>query len=375
MRMVRFLLGALLALLLAVQVAAPYQKKKGKKKKGDEEPVTQVLTLPPDPPAAVVADVTHMSFHVSPLSNKGLLSAQVRDAVRALMKQAGGAQIVKLRAFVAGTGDLRRVPMIVSEAFTEKKQSVPALSTVQVGLLPMEGAQVLIEAVALDKKAANPNGLAFFSGQQVTTDHTETAVAPLVKQSIERLQTGMKAVHAEDVLRVTCYLSSLGDVAAVRQQVSSAFPRAAVSEMQLLRGVTKGLVECEAVGRLGSAPASPLELVNPPGLTASPNYSQIALVGPGRIAFSGLQMAFHNSEEDARLAFNRLKKALEGVNADIRKTAFSSFYPLTQPIAERIRGVRFEFYDKAHPPASTLVVFEGLPSMDASFGVEVITVM
>jgi hypothetical protein len=36
--------------------------------------------------------------------------------------------------------------------------------------------------------------------------------------------------------------------------------------------------------------------------------------------------------------------------------------------------VRFEFYDRSQPPASTMLLFEGLPSLDASFGVEVIAV-
>jgi enamine deaminase RidA (YjgF/YER057c/UK114 family) len=38
------------------------------------------------------------------------------------------------------------------------------------------------------------------------------------------------------------------------------------------------------------------------------------------------------------------------------------------------RKVRFEFFDTAKPPASTALVFEGLPSMDASLGIELIAV-
>src|SRR3954451_1237959 len=89
-------------------------------KKKKPEDITQTLQLPSDPPATITAETSRLVFHVSPLSAKGLLTQQVRDALKALMKSANGASIVKLRAFVAGSGDLRRVPAIVSETFTEK---------------------------------------------------------------------------------------------------------------------------------------------------------------------------------------------------------------------------------------------------------------
>ena len=130
------------ALLLATACLLPAQKKNKKK-----EETTQVLAIPPDPPAAVTVETARLEFLVSPLSGKGLLSAQVREAIKSLRNQARGGQIVKLRAFVAGTGDLRRVQAIVSDEFSDKKLPLPALSTILVGLLPGEGSQVIIEAV------------------------------------------------------------------------------------------------------------------------------------------------------------------------------------------------------------------------------------
>ena len=95
------LLAALLALAVTVY---PFEKKK-------KEEITQTLELPKDPPASVTAETARLVFHVSPLSSKGLLSQQVRDALKALLKSTGGATIVKLRAFVAGSGDLLADPL------------------------------------------------------------------------------------------------------------------------------------------------------------------------------------------------------------------------------------------------------------------------
>src|ERR1700691_6140709 len=96
-------------------VYAPAQKGK---KKTNEEPVTQTLPVLKDPPGAISAETARLVFHVSPLSSKGLLSQQVRDALKALLAENHNATVVKLRAFVAGSGDLRRVQQIVSEVFT-----------------------------------------------------------------------------------------------------------------------------------------------------------------------------------------------------------------------------------------------------------------
>ncbi|MCU1275900.1 MAG: Endoribonuclease, partial [Bryobacterales bacterium] len=109
-------------------------------------------------------------------------------------------------------------------------------------------------------------------------------------------------------------------------------------------------------------------------LTKSANYSQVALVGAPRIAITGTQVAFGSQDADARLAFGRLQKELVAVGASTKEIVWSSIYPLSNPIADKVRKIRFEYYDQARPPASTMLAFEGLPSMDATFAVDVIAI-
>ena len=129
-----------------------------REKKGDD--VTQALALPPELPAAVTAETNRLAFQVTPLSAKGLLSQQTRDAIKSLLRSSHG-PIVKLRAFVAGSGDLRRIGEIAGEMFLEKHMPLPALTVAQVGALPLVGAQVVIEATEEDRKIVNPSGVAF----------------------------------------------------------------------------------------------------------------------------------------------------------------------------------------------------------------------
>ena len=123
----------LLILPLCLLLAAGLLAQKRKSKKPEEEPRPQILEVLPDPPDAVSAETGRLSFQVSPLSSNGLLSQQVRDALKALMRANHGGAIVKIRAFVAGSGDLRRIKDIVAEEFTVRKQPLPAVSTLQVG--------------------------------------------------------------------------------------------------------------------------------------------------------------------------------------------------------------------------------------------------
>jgi enamine deaminase RidA (YjgF/YER057c/UK114 family) len=357
--MKRLMLSAVLVGLLA----AVYPLL-GKKKKPEE--ITQTLELPKDPPATVTAETSRLVFQISPLSGKGLLSAQVRDALKALLKSSNGATIVTLRAFVAGSGDLRRVPAIVSEIFTEKHLPLPAVSVVQVGALPMEGAQVVIESTAVAKREANPVGLVFVSGQ---------GGGPPEK-ALTDLKTAIHGAGSEaaDALRATCFVSSLDDYSEVRRGMEGDYRGAALDIVQLQRTPYRGLVECEAVVKLKRKIAARVEFVNPQGLTASPHFSHLALVSARKLVLTGTQVAYGYQDSDARLAFQRLSKALDQGGSSIKDVAMTHVYPLSSSIADQVRRIRFEFLDKSRPPAATMLPFEGLPAMDAGFAIDVIAV-
>src|SRR5262249_32162455 len=194
------------------------------------------------------------------------------------------------------------------------------------------------------------------------------------QKSMNDLKTALRAagLSTSDVLRVTCFCSSFEDYAAVRGIVEPDYHHAAVDIVQLQRSPFRGVVECEAVARAARKSASPVQFQNPPGLRASPNFSQLALVSAPRLLLTGTQMSYGYQDSDARLAFQRLSKALDQGGSSIKEVIFSSVYPLSTSLAEQVRRIRFEFFDRSRPPASTLVPFEGLPAMDAGFALDVV---
>ena len=331
-----------------------------KKEKDIVQPPPKQIELP----AAVTAETARLSFEIAPVSTKGLLSQQTRDALRGLLHNNRGATVVRLRVFVAGSGDLRRIGDIVGEVFLERRQPLPALTVVQAGALSLEGQQVLIESTAMERTAVNPNGLAFLSGQAADT----------LTQALERVHAAVRATGsaAGDVLRVACFVSSLDQESAGLARTQPEFPQAATLVVQMQRRPVRPGAECEAVVRLQAPPDQPLKYLNPAELGPAKNYSQIALIAGGKLVFTGAQLGFGTQEPDIKLVFERLGRVLANFQSGFDRLAVSSAYLTNFSMASRIRDVRGRFYTAKEPPASTLLLFEGLPSIDGSFAIDLI---
>jgi len=350
---------------VAILFAAPQRKK-------NKEEETQTLQLPKELPAAVAGETRRLTFHVTPLSARGLLSQQVRDALKAIGHDSGGETVLHIRAFVAGSGDLRRVRDLVSEAFTERRQPLPSMSLIQSGGLPLDGAQVVLEYTASARKDLHPQGIVYISGQSATSENPTDPVAPLTMKALAGLRQSIKAAGSEpaDVLRVSCFFSSLDNLAASRSQVAAEYPKATLNFVQTERAPSRALAACEAVASLRTKIATPVQLIKADG--GDEGESLAALIAAPRVVLTGSQVSFGYEEKDARLAFERLQRGLEQAGAKTADVAFAHYYPLSGGIAAQVRKVRAEFFDRARPPAGTMLLFESLPSMDAGFAVDVV---
>ncbi|MBV9507209.1 MAG: hypothetical protein JO323_19630 [Acidobacteriia bacterium] len=340
------------------------------RKKKEEE--TQALPLPKDLPAAVVGETRHLTFHVTPLAAKGLLSQQVRDALRSLERECAGNPVLHIRAFVAGSGDLRRVRELVSEMFTERHQPLPALSLILAGGLALPGAQIELEAVANGKRELYPGGLAFFSAQPAFSDDPQEPVAPLLAKSLADLKNAVQLAAAApgDVLRVTCFLSSLDKLNGIRDSVQSEYPKAALDYVQPQRAPQRAMAACEAVAGLRES-GRRLAFRNGPGASAR-ETSEVSLLASPRVILTGSQASFGFEDSDAHLALERLGKSLEPAGASLKDVAFLRVYPLSRSIEDQVRRQIPLFFTPESFPAGTALQFEGLPSADAGFAVDAV---
>jgi enamine deaminase RidA (YjgF/YER057c/UK114 family) len=338
-------------------------------RKKDEEPKPQVLPLPKEPPVALAADVGSLSFRVSPLLRSGKLAAQIRDSLNEVIRNAHGAPIIKLRAFVSGAGDTRRVQAVMSDLFTEHKLNLPVLTIVQVGALGDDASQVVIETVASERRPQNPGGLAFLASQR----------ADSLRGSLDKLKAGLTVMDEQlktdelkasggpasfapsDVVSVTCLLETLSDYHGSLSQVTLAFPTASVNIVQAQRQIGGSAAACEAVARVNETPTKMISY-RPSRITV--------LTARQQAVFTGVQLGFGPYLDDAMAALDRLRKNAAAASALFDEVAVINVYSLSPEASSALRKTALKF--QVPVEALSFQPVEGLPSPDAALGIEAI---
>lgn len=334
--------GVVCAALALICVAVPALAR-------DKHKNEEILPLPPEPPMVLAAETSGLDFHISPLLKAGGLSAQIRQSLNDLIRDTHGETIIKLRAFVAGTGDARRVQAEMAQLFTEHKLPLPVLSILQVGALGDPAGQVIIEAVVSTHRNVNPNGLAFLFGQ---TGVGLSAAIDKLKATAER--SGVQPAH---LLATTCFTSDVSENGKAADTLRAYFPATQVNIVQSVRDPVTNQSTCEAIGQLSVAPGDAVE-----------HHKDInsTLVNTPELVFTGLQLSFGNYLVDAKQAFQRLQKAVLGLNP--------------QEVPVQVDGFSLDPYaasalmktNTLAPGVFSVETIEGLPSIDATGGIEAV---
>lgn len=338
-RLCRHPLMLLLAVFCSLTAA---HSQKGK----NAEPKSEVQPLPPEPPLALAAATRALDFHISPLLKAGGLSAQIRQSLNNLIRDTHGEKIVKLRAFVAGTGDARRVQADVTQLFTEHRLPLPVLSILQVGGLGQTAAQVVIEAVVETPRTLNPDGLAFFYGQS----------GPSFRAATERLRASAReaGVTEDHLLAATCFAAEIS-AAEDSATFHAAFPHTQFNIVQAIRAPSNDGAMCEAVGQLSSRPSEDRQVLK--GIHAT-------LVNTEQLVFTGLQFSFGSYLDDAQAAFQRMEKAAEACASSPKPVEVNGFS------LDGSSASALERTNSLAPGVLTVQTIEGFSSLDATGGVE-----
>jgi enamine deaminase RidA (YjgF/YER057c/UK114 family) len=334
----------------AMQAAPQHDAKKY------QEPKPQVMPLPAQLPMAVTADTDTLDFHISPLQRTGGLSAQIRQSLNDLIRDTHGETILKLRAFVAGTGDARRVESESVSIFSDHHLPLPVLSIIQIGGLAADAAQVVIEAVVSTHRTVNPSGLAFITGQYGRN----------FADSVEHLKASAESskVAPDHLLTATCFTAAMNDYDARRALLQTAFPKAQINVVQALRDPASEATMCEAVGQLSTPPAQDLVRLE---------KAHATLVNAKQLVFTGLQLCFGSFLDDAQEAHQRLRRAANGAGGNLQGETFANSavqidaFSLTPAAGSALRKTT------SFPPSTfTVLPVEGLTAIDATAGIDAV---
>jgi enamine deaminase RidA (YjgF/YER057c/UK114 family) len=109
-------------------------------------------------------------------------------------------------------------------------------------------------------------------------------------------------------------------------------------------------------------------LVNP----TNGAFAQAAVVGASAVVFSTTVTSTGNDDGGVRAGFVKLKSAVEAGWSSLDKVFYTYGYPTSPATLQKFRDIRWEFFDKAHAPASTNLLFEGVAAPEGGVGVDVI---
>jgi enamine deaminase RidA (YjgF/YER057c/UK114 family) len=134
------------------------------------------------------------------------------------------------------------------------------------------------------------------------------------------------------------------------------------------------------------SPVSNVRFVNPDSLSKPPGYSHVVeATGPGRTIYVAGQLGLDldgrivgapgDFRAQAVQAFENLKAALAAVDGTLSDVVKITNYLVDMSHLPLYRAVRDIYFNKAAPPASTLVAITGLAREGALFEIEAIAVL
>lgn len=124
-----------------------------------------------------------------------------------------------------------------------------------------------------------------------------------------------------------------------------------------------------------------IEFLSPQSLDAAPGFTHVVKVTGGQTIYISGQVALDASgtlvgagdfRTQAQQVFTNLQAALAAAGADFSHVVKLNHYLLDRANAPIVREVRDQFVNTATPPASTLVVVQGLVAPEFLLEVEAI---
>lgn len=128
-------------------------------------------------------------------------------------------------------------------------------------------------------------------------------------------------------------------------------------------------------------PPDRLQFLSPPAVATIPGFSPVVKVTGGQTIYLSGQVALDASgslvgrgdfRAQAQQVFENIKAALAAAGADFSHVVKLNIYLLDRSNLPVLREVRDQFVNTAAPPASTLLVVQGLAQEDFLLEVEAI---
>jgi enamine deaminase RidA (YjgF/YER057c/UK114 family) len=292
--------------------------------------------------------------------------------------------IVKLNVYAADGETTNMVRAALAEKFPGTLK--PAVSFV-VGKLARPGARVALDAVItcdggnsgavrrLDPPAGSgvaadtsavailpPGPRVYISGQAEASKD----MADATRRTLESLKKTLEFLgrSLEDVVQVKSFLGPIAEAGEAEREIVKFFGGKNVPPLVFVEWSSSLPIEIEVVARGGEAasqPATAIEFLTPPGMSASPVYCRVARVNaPETIYISGLfGRSSGDAERETQEIFDSLGAVLRKAGSDFGHLAKATYYVSTDEASAKLNAIRPRFYDPQRPPAASKAMVAG----------------
>jgi enamine deaminase RidA (YjgF/YER057c/UK114 family) len=322
------------------------------------------------------------------LVGKGKLGAQVEQVLDNLAHAltAGGAslaQVVKLNVYAASDDDVPTVEAALARRFTGKIK--PAVCYVT-GTMSHPDVLVSMDAVAVSTQKAEagkvrrgastklapgkegahvavlPAGPVVYVSGQAERGGT---LAEATRKTLASLRATLRFLDLDEthVVQVRSFVHPMTKLDEVRNEITAYFGKERVPPLVFVEWTFARSIEIELIAAapaLKRKPASAVELLTPPGMTASPIFSRVARINHGqRIYLSGLYGQGAGGEAQVKDLFGTLGGLLAKAGSDFRHLVKATYYVSTEDASKQLNVLRPRYYDPKRPPAASKAQVRG----------------
>ncbi len=342
--------------------------------KPPKEEKPQVLAPVPDAPGAVKIDTTRYGLLTVPLEERGLLSKQVEESLKALRRTIHKRRIARITAWVGGAGDVRRVSSSIREQLAEWRIPIPAITVIRVGALSRTSSRVALDVEVEEESSVNPHGLLFFAGERAVSTEFRMDLKKDFGGVLGRLDTRLQAegVEPEAVVGARCFVSFSDDLTGLGESLQQRYPASKARVMQALRTSPDSFVNCELVARAAKPPNQPVEpRIETLREGAAPVTTVIRVNAP-RLVLTSAQLCFRATDNDLALGFERLQNTLEEQGTKLSNAAHLSILAQSPQLGVRTEELGRKFLNTRFDPAIFRQTVEALPALDSTISLDAI---
>jgi enamine deaminase RidA (YjgF/YER057c/UK114 family) len=302
--------------------------------------------------------------------------AQVMDQLDRLLPngRSGWDRVVKLNVTVDSPATRAAVERVLVERFPGKVK--PAVSFVQ-GALPVEGARVAVDAVAVSDADGQERRVRRLPGSgpsaavlpvgpcvYVAGQAEKGELAEATRKTLASLRQTLAFLGVEEsqVVQVRAFVRPISDLGPIHKELAAHFGKDAVPPVVFVEWISTLPIEIELIAAAPGKSREPVEYLTPPGMQASPVYSRVARVGEGpRIYVSGLTSSIaSDGATQVQDVFRTLGRVLEAAGSDFRHLAKATYYVMDEDASRQLNDVRPKYYDPKRPPAASKAMVPGV---------------